>query len=201
MSRKTTSTSPVTARPPSPWSRFLTTETIIVGGTALITLGIILVVVISGLANQPVEIADLETIPGLPRNHRENVSYPDEGVPPAGGNHNAVWQNCGVYAIPVRNENAVHSLEHGAVWITYQPDLPADQVARLASLVSRSTHRLISPYPDQDSPIVLTAWGHRLRLTSADDPRIEQFLRNYEQGPQTPEPGARCDGGIGQPLS
>ena len=29
--------------------------------------------------------------------------------PPAGGEHNPVWLNCGTNPSPVRNENAVHS--------------------------------------------------------------------------------------------
>jgi hypothetical protein len=54
-----------------------------------------------------------------------NIDYDqDLGIPPAGGPHNPSWQNCGFYDELVRDENAVHSLEHGAVWITYQPDLP-----------------------------------------------------------------------------
>ncbi len=47
-------------------------------------------------------------------------------IAPVGGDHGPVLQNCGFYEEPVRNENAVHSLEHGAVWITYRPDLPVD---------------------------------------------------------------------------
>ncbi len=52
----------------------------------------------------------------------EPVTYTEN--PPVGGVHNPVWQNCGYYAAPIPNETAVHSLEHGAIWITYQPDLP-----------------------------------------------------------------------------
>lgn len=37
--------------------------------------------------------------------------------------------------------------------------------------------------------------GDQIRATSASDPRIEQFIKAFLQGPQTPEPGAACSGG------
>jgi Protein of unknown function (DUF3105) len=120
-------------------------------------------------------------------------------TPPVGGEHNPVWQNCGFYDEPVANENAVHSLEHGAVWITYSPDLPQDQVDVLRDLAHSQTYVLVSPYPDLPSNVVASAWGKQLSLQSADDPDLERFVRAYRQGPQTPEPGAVCTGGIGQP--
>jgi hypothetical protein len=118
--------------------------------------------------------------------------------PPVGGEHNPVWQNCGFYDEPVRDENVVHSLEHGAVWITYVPDLPQDQVDQLRALARSHTYLLVSPYPDLDSPIVASAWGKQLKLQSASDPDLERFVRAYQQGPQTPELGAPCYGGIGR---
>jgi hypothetical protein len=121
------------------------------------------------------------------------VAYPQN--PPAGGQHNPVWQNCGVYTVPIISEHAVHSLEHGAVWITYQPDLPQGQIDRLASITRQSSHRLLSPYPGIDSAVIASAWGYQIRLESADDPRLMQFILKYEQGPTTPEPGATCSGG------
>jgi hypothetical protein len=120
--------------------------------------------------------------------------------PPAGGEHNPVWQNCGFYGKPIRDENAVHSLEHGAVWITYHPDLPADQVEVLRALASGRTHVLVSPYPDLPAWVVASAWGEQLWLEDAYDPRLEQFVNYFEQGPQNLEPGAPCSGGIGEPL-
>jgi transcriptional regulator with XRE-family HTH domain len=120
--------------------------------------------------------------------------------PPVGGPHNEVWQNCGFYTQPVRDENAVHSLEHGAVWITYSPDLPPRQVERLQQLARSQTYVLVSPYPAMDSPVVASAWGKQLAtLQDAYDPDLERFVRAYMQGPQVPEPGANCTGGIGQP--
>ena len=120
--------------------------------------------------------------------------------PPVGGEHNPVWQNCGFYTEPIRDENAVHSLEHGAVWITYSPDLPQDEVERLRDLAQNETYVLVSPYPGLDSPVVASAWGKQVRLESAEDPDLERFVRAFSQGPQTPEPGAACTGGIGEPA-
>jgi hypothetical protein len=56
--------------------------------------------------------------------------------PPVGGDHASIWQNCGFYSEPVRNETAVHSMEHGAVWITYRPGLPTEQVDKLRELAT-----------------------------------------------------------------
>ncbi len=56
------------------------------------------------------------------------------------------WLNCGIYDQPVLNENAVHALEHGAVWITYNPDLSADDVQKLRDLMP-SSYIVLSPYP------------------------------------------------------
>jgi hypothetical protein len=115
--------------------------------------------------------------------------------PPVGGVHNPVWQNCGYYASPVINEHAVHSLEHGAVWITYQPDLPAEQVTKLRNLAEGQSYVLVSPYEGLPAPVVASAWNHQILLDSADDPRLDQFIRAFRLSPQAPEPGAACTGG------
>ena len=123
----------------------------------------------------------------------EQVDYAE--TPPVGGEHHAAWLNCGIYDKPVPNEHAVHSLEHGAVWITYQPDLAADQVDKLKDLTPQ-TYGLLSPFEGMDSPITVSAWGHQLKVDSADDARLGAFIKEYRQGPQTPEPGAACTGGV-----
>ena len=117
--------------------------------------------------------------------------------PPVGGTHNVVWQNCGVYAAPIHNEHAVHSMEHGAVWITYRPDLPPDQVQRLRSTAS-DDFILLSPYPGLASPVVASAWNHQIRLDGASDSRLQAFIARYKNNPDTtPEFGAPCAGGTG----
>lgn len=143
-------------------------------------------------------IEGVQSFPNLERGHTtEPVTYAQD--PPVGGPHNPTWQNCGVYTQPIANENAVHSLEHGVVWITYQPDLPAAEVQKLQTLTRQSGYRLLSPYPGLPGPIVLSAWGYQLQLEQTDDPRLTDFIQKYEQNPLGPEPGAPCTGGVGQP--
>ncbi|MEU2776075.1 DUF3105 domain-containing protein [Streptomyces sp. NPDC007162] len=123
------------------------------------------------------------------------VKYPMH--PPVGGNHNPVWLNCNgnVYTKAVKDENAVHALEHGAVWVTYTDKASKSDVDKLAAKVKQTPYSLMSPYADQTSPIELSAWGHQLSVKSADDPKVGTFFETYVQGKQTPEPGASCTGG------
>lgn len=132
----------------------------------------------------------------LSRDHKEGLLSYDR-TPSWGGNHNPVWQTCTgtVYTQEIPQENATHSLEHGAVWVTYRPDLAPAQVQALAKLVNGQPYRLLSPYPGLRAPVSVQAWGRQLTLPSADDPRLATFLDTYTKGPQTPEPGATCSGG------
>jgi len=143
--------------------------------------------------SKPTSATHVETLP-------EPTPIAGVLLPPTGGDHDAVTQNCGVYDAPVDTWPAVHALEHGAVWITYVPGTSADEVATLAGLATGRDHVLVSPFPDQSSPIALTAWGLQLSVDSASDPRVETFVAKYENGPQTPELGAPCSGGVGEPT-
>nr|WP_246280661.1 DUF3105 domain-containing protein [Cellulomonas humilata] len=152
---------------------------------------------IEAAADQPID--GVEEFADLGRDHvAEPVNY--EQTPPVGGNHAGVWTNCGVYEDALVNEESVHSLEHGAVWITYTDAAPQDQVEALRTLAQRNPYVLLSPFDGQSTPIVASAWGVQLPLDDAADPRLEQFLAKYQQGEQTPEPGAPCTGGTGAPA-
>jgi hypothetical protein len=125
------------------------------------------------------------------------VSY--EQTPPVGGPHAPLWQNCGFYDAPIRNEHGVHSLEHGAVWITYRPALETAQITTLRELAQTRPYVLVSPFPGLTSPVVASAWGHQLHLESAGDPRLVDFVRAFRLGPHAPERGGPCTGGAGRP--
>jgi Protein of unknown function (DUF3105) len=120
-----------------------------------------------------------------------------DASPPIGGDHNGYWADCSgtVYSQPIANENAVHMLEHGAIWITYNAKtLPTSSLATLKKLVQGQDRMALSPYPDLKSPISLQAWGYQLFVQKATDPRIKQFISVLRYNKKTtPEYGATCD--------
>lgn len=169
-----------------------------VGGAAVLALGVLLVVISSGGPEPAVEPPGVATIEVTSASHVE-TAVPYEQVPPVGGNHNPEWQNCGFYSQPIEAEFGVHSLEHGAVWITHRPDLPEDEVDALRDRTARS-YVLVSPWEGElPAPVVASAWGKQLQFDSGTDPGIAQFVEFFASGPQTPEPGAPCNGGVGNP--
>ncbi|MGL5931032.1 MAG: DUF3105 domain-containing protein [Dermatophilaceae bacterium] len=167
---------------------------------AIVTAAVTVVVLIAGAVAFAVW-RDIASTPSLAavrtyevaRDHTtEPVTY--EQTPPVGGPHNPVWLNCGEYDSPVENTLAVHSLEHGAVWVTYRPGTSEADLETLRDALP-DTYTLLSPYEGLTAPVVVSAWGKQLELTGADDPRLPEFITTYRQGPQTPEPGAACTGG------
>ncbi len=154
-----------------------------------------LVPVDEGERNQPPE--GVTAVPVESQSHVEgDVEYAT--VPGAGGDHAPVWVNCGFYPTAQIEEQAVHSLEHGAVWIAYRPDLSGSELDQLVD-VAAQPFTLVTPVEGLDAPVVATAWGARIEVGNADDPALAEFLTFFRQGPQTPEPGAPCTGGVGTP--
>lgn len=127
--------------------------------------------------------------------HQNGVIKYDH-LPPVGGTHNPNWQRCqgDVYPAAIANEHAVHSMEHGAVWITYRPDLPKAEVNQLAKKVKGHDFMLMSPFPGLDKPISVQTWGYQLKVDKASDGRIDQFIKALREV-SAKEPGATCTSG------
>jgi hypothetical protein len=123
-----------------------------------------------------------------------HITY--DSSPPVGGNHSQYWGDCTgtVYDKAIANENAVHMLEHGAIWITYNAStLPAAELTELKKYVAGVDRLALSPYPNLKSPISLQSWGYQLFVDKASDPRIAQFISTLKFNPKTtPESGATC---------
>ncbi|QYH36257.1 DUF3105 domain-containing protein [Salinibacterium sp. M195] len=147
---------------------------------------------------EAIEIDGVQNYPNLVATHvADAVDY--EQSPPVGGEHSSAWLNCGVYTEPVQNENAVHALEHGAVWVTYNPEQVSG--ADLESLQDAvpSTYSVVSPVADLQSPVIISAWANQVELDGVDDPRLQDFVDKFWQGGEAPELGASCSGGIDGP--
>jgi hypothetical protein len=183
--------------PQRPWGLIAAAVAVVVFAVAVI--GYAVVQVNEANANK---VESIDEIDGITTAEYEagqhvgtTVAYAES--PPIGGEHDPVWADCTgtVYDVDIRHENAVHSLEHGAVWITYNPDEVSDEeIATLAELVDGESGRMMSPYADLDSPISLQSWGHQLKVDSADDPRVEQFADFLTRNPDFhPEVGATCE--------
>ena len=171
----------------------------VVAGLAVI--GILVGIVVTS-ATPPVdpaaiEIEGLETFEVESMHVQTAVDY--EMTPPVGGPHNPTWLNCGVYEQEVPAEYAVHSLEHGAVWVTYNPDdVSGADLDALRSQMPR-TYMILSPFPGLEAPVVASAWGVQVSLDGIDDPRLNDFIVKYRQSPDAPEPGALCSQALDGP--
>lgn len=122
-------------------------------------------------------------------------------VPPVGGDHFPVPGTCGFYEPGTEppDEMVVHDLEHGAIWIAYDPDLDDAERSALSSLVAEQAKVTATPLAGIDSPLVVSAWGRQLPLDSVDDPRLMQFVETYRNSENAPEPHAACQG-VGEPA-
>lgn len=171
---------------------------IVWGMIVLGVVGLAFIMYLNVRPDQPIE--GVVQFPRPASGHDDTLIFDTSEVPPAGGEHFNIWQNCGIYDEAIQAGNAVHAMEHGAVWITYQPGLAEDEVAKLAEITRSQTFLLLSPYEGQRSPIVMTAWGFQLEVDSAGDGRIGSFIERYRLGATTPELGGACTQGVGVPL-
>ena len=196
--RRTRPPTQVLTRPPRPWGLIAAALAVAVFAVAVIGYAVVTV----NRANAD-KVTAAEQISGLQAyeypNGQGHVATPVDysESPPVGGDHDGEWADCTgtVYSVDIRNENAVHSLEHGAVWITYDPArLNEDDIATLSQLVDGTSGLMLSPRPGLEAPISLQSWNNQLTVDSATDPRLEQAADFLTFNPDiTPEPGATCE--------
>ena len=193
-------TRPVTnvVAPQRPWGLIAGAVAVVVFAAAVITYAVVKVNEANeGKVESVDEIAGIETYDYAAG--QEHVTTPVDYTesPPVGGPHDGNWADCTgtVYDVDIRHENAVHSLEHGAVWITYNPDEVSDaDVEKLTELVDGVSGRMLSPYVGLDAPISLQSWNHQLKVDSADDERVAQFADILTRNSDFhPEVGASCE--------
>ncbi|MGY1811965.1 DUF3105 domain-containing protein [Blastococcus sp. SYSU D00820] len=183
--------------PQRPWGLIAAAIAVVVFAAAAITYAVVKVnEANANNVSSPDEIADLQTYDYAAGQEHVATPVTYEQTPPVGGPHDGEWADCTgtVYDVDIRHENAVHGMEHGAVWITYDPErITGDDVDTLAALVEGVDGRMLSPYAGQESPVSVQSWNHQLAVDSVDDERIEQFAEFFTKNPDYyPEVGATC---------
>lgn len=138
-----------------------------------------------------------ETLSSAGRHVTGEVRY--EESPPTVGDHHPVWWDCGRYDRPVPAEHALHSMEHGAVWITYRPDVAPSVLTALRDAADRD-YIILSPLPQQDSPIVVSAWMAQRRVAVHDLEQVRAFIVTHRLSPRAPESGGLCTNGTTRDL-
>ena len=116
--------------------------------------------------------------------------------PPTSGPHCGQTARSGFREDSIADQNIIHNLEHGDIWISYHPRVPDEIKEELKQFGAAKV--IITPREENDTDIALAAWG---RLDSFDlenntlsKERIEDFIKRYvNKGPER-IPGA--SGGI-----
>jgi hypothetical protein len=181
-----------------PWGLIAGAVAVVVFAAAVITYAAVQVHKANAYkANSPSDISGLQTYKYAAGQQHVSTPVDYKQSPPVGGPHDPYWADCTgtVYTVDIRHENAVHSEEHGAVWVTYNPQkVSKADIATLAKLVENQPGRLMSPYAGLDSPISIQSWNHQLKVTKASDPRLKEFADFFTTNPDYyPEIGASCE--------
>ena len=126
---------------------------------------------------------------------REESHDPYNSVPATSGWHYSdagAPRRWGVHDEVLPDEVLVHNLEHAGVGIHYNcPEGCDDLITQLAEITRDSPKVIMSPYPDMDSTIALTAWNYLDKLDAFDETRILLFIEDHVNSRNAPEPFAR----------
>lgn len=133
-----------------------------------------------------------QAVPLMGRDHvPEGTDVDYNSNPPTSGPHWPQPVEWGVYSEPLPDEQVVHNLEHGGIWITYT-GVDDGTRARLEELAARYPQAVVlSPRPENDSPIVLASWGRLEKLEAFEEQRIVNFITSNIN--QSPEPLASVE--------
>lgn len=163
-----------------------------VGGIA----AVIVLAVLVGLnvtSPPPAELAAVETFPDMGTDHiPAGVSPPEyNSDPPTSGPHLDTPAPCGIYRRPVPDVSVLHSMEHGAVVIHYDPSIEPARQAQLEDIArSINGELIVAPRLDMEDELVLTAWTKRLALDRIEENVIRAFAAQFAN--RSPEGAASC---------
>lgn len=136
--------------------------------------------------------------PDQGRNHiNVGASHPDyNSNPPTSGWHYANPAQKGIYKNQLPDEQAIHNLEHGYVWISYRLDASLEIIKQLENFYGFGKKVVVEPRKENDKLIAITAWNwldkfdpvSSTSLSDTELKRIGDFIDEYIN--KGPEPNA-----------
>lgn len=104
--------------------------------------------------------------------------------PPTSGPHYAQPAKWGVYKTELQDEQLVHNLEHGGIWIAYKDIDDATKTA-LEEIAKSGLKIIMTPRAKNDAPIILASWGRLQKFESFDKQAILDFIKaNTNKSPE-----------------
>jgi hypothetical protein len=171
---------------------------IIIIAVALVIIGLGVILAMQDNKNRRLIAEEDQTLAAvgqeLPDEGRAHIAVgaahePYHSNPPTSGPHYAQAADWGIYPDPLPDEQVVHNLEHGGIWISYK-DIDADTKAKLEAIAKANSGSVImTPRPQNDARIVLASWTRLEKLGSYDEGKILEFIRANKN--KAPEPLAR----------
>lgn len=117
------------------------------------------------------------------------ASHPEyNSNPPTSGWHYAQPANWGVYQTELPDEQIIHNLEHGGIWISYTGIDDATKTA-LEKIAKSHSKIILEPRSKNDAPIVLASWGRLQKLQTFDEQAVLNFIKDNSN--KSPEPFAQ----------
>lgn len=129
-----------------------------------------------------------EAIPEVGREHVEvgTTVTTYNSNPPTSGPHYPTWATWGIHDEQIQDEYLVHNLEHGGIWISYKDPGDQELIGKLKDIVDDYALKVIlTPRPQNDSRITVSAWGRLLELSEFDEKQIRDFIGAFiNRGPE-----------------
>lgn len=154
----------------------------------VIVLGVLVIFGLYKIATKPGVPIPGESLPSQGQEHIDpGSSHPAyNSNPPSSGWHYPRPAQSGIYDTEFPDEQLIHNLEHGHIWIAYKPDMPKDQIELLVNLAKGYGSKVImAPRKENDTLVALVAWQHVLKLTAVDELQIKTFFDAYRgRGPE-----------------
>ncbi|QQG45141.1 MAG: DUF3105 domain-containing protein [Candidatus Sungiibacteriota bacterium] len=118
--------------------------------------------------------------PGHPHTYNSN--------PPTSGPHFAQPAEWGIYKEELPDENLIHNLEHGGVWISYKPGISEEIRKKLEGFFEKYGRKIIvEPRSKNDLDIALVAWNRLDKFNASDfsEERVDRFIKAFRnKGPE-----------------